>query len=140
MKDRTASFEGFARRQSHAALLRVLRLGAPRREVIIRPKECGHRAEGGRRRSAHIAKTQPHNSRLRADLGERAAIVARRDPDRGAGARAPRIDLNVACQHRADAERIDRAHGVDGAIVQRDAMTGGAIGERIGAENAIAVL
>ncbi len=111
----------------------------PGREVVVRTEEGRRCAERVRGASAFIASAQPRNGGPRLDVGRCPATVSRRDPDRRAAVAAAGRDLDVAIQHGADAERVDRAHGADGAAIQPDMVASILVGERIGADDPLAV-
>src|SRR5947209_7522765 len=86
--------------------------------MVVRTEEGGRRAQRVRGTRAFIANALPHEGRPRLDVGKRPSLVLRRDPDRRSAMATTRGYCDVATGHDADAERVDRAHGVERASIQ----------------------
>src|SRR3546814_9248846 len=65
--------------------------------------------------------------------------VPRGDLDGTAARAAARLDHDVGAEHGAGAERIDGAHGMHNSAAKPDAVFGRSAGQRIGANDGVAV-
>lgn len=72
-------------------------------------------------------------------MGQRPAAISRGNPDRHPTVAAVRCDRDVVVGHGADAERVNRAHRIENAPVQRHSMPGVPVGEGIGADDPLAI-
>jgi hypothetical protein len=107
--------------------------------MVIRTVKGGRCAQRVRGARAFVADALPHHGRSRLDVGQRPPSLSRGNPDGRAAMAATRAYGDVATGRGADAERVDRAHGVENASVQGDVVACVPISKGISADDSLTI-
>ena len=111
------------------------RSNSPALQAIVRNVRANKKGDDRaqrRGRLAFIVYAVPDHGGIRFKGFQTLAMIGRRDADRLTAMAARRFDFAIAGEHRAGAERIHRAHGIQRRISKLDPVFSLALGERIG--------